>query len=28
MERLRADGSKEADRIAQLLDELKKELGR
>jgi len=28
MERLKADGSKEADRIAQLLDELKKELGR
>jgi len=28
VERLRTDGSKEADRIAQLLDELRKELGR
>lgn len=28
IERLRAEGSKEADRVAQLIDELKKELGR
>jgi hypothetical protein len=28
IERLRAEGSKEADRVAQLIDELKRELGR